>query len=48
MGRRAAQLLLKQISAGKAEAETIVSSVRLVVRESCGASKDANAGEGRV
>lgn len=48
MGRRAAQLLLKQISAGKAEAETIVSSVRLVVRESCGASKDSNAGEGRV
>lgn len=37
MGRRAAQLLLKQISAGKAEAEAIVSSVRLVVRESCGA-----------
>ncbi|WP_289719165.1 LacI family DNA-binding transcriptional regulator [Rhizobium sp. S152] len=37
MGRRAAQLLLKQINAGKAEAETIVSSVRLVVRESCGA-----------
>ncbi|WP_337270685.1 LacI family DNA-binding transcriptional regulator [Oryzifoliimicrobium ureilyticus] len=38
MGRRAAQLLLKQISAGKAEAESIVSSVRLVVRESCGAA----------
>jgi LacI family transcriptional regulator len=37
MGRRAAQLLLKQINAGKAEAESIVSSVRLVVRESCGA-----------
>ncbi len=37
IGRRAAQLLLKQISAGKAEAEAIVSSVRLVVRESCGA-----------
>ncbi|MDB5556788.1 MAG: transcriptional regulator, LacI family [Rhizobium sp.] len=36
MGRRAAQLLLKQISAGKAEAESIVTSVRLVVRESCG------------
>ncbi|NLS00504.1 substrate-binding domain-containing protein [Rhizobium sp. P38BS-XIX] len=36
MGRRAAQLLLKQINAGKAEAEAIVSSVRLVVRESCG------------
>ncbi|OQP86759.1 LacI family transcriptional regulator [Rhizobium rhizosphaerae] len=37
MGRRAAQLLLKQISAGKPEAEAIVASVRLVVRESCGA-----------
>lgn len=37
MGQKAAQLLLKQINAGKAEAETIVSSVRLVVRESsCG------------
>ncbi|KRB59518.1 LacI family transcriptional regulator [Rhizobium sp. Root708] len=36
MGRRAAQLLLKQINAGKAEPEAIVSSVRLVVRESCG------------
>jgi LacI family transcriptional regulator len=36
MGRRTAQLLLKQISAGKAEAESIVTSVRLVVRESCG------------
>lgn len=34
MGRRAAQLLLKQISAGKADPETIVGSVRLVVRES--------------
>jgi LacI family transcriptional regulator len=38
MGRRAAQLLLKQINSGKAEAEAIVSAVRLVVRESCGAS----------
>lgn len=37
MGRRAAQLLLKQINAGKAEPESIISSVRLVVRESCGA-----------
>ncbi|MGG6898251.1 MULTISPECIES: LacI family DNA-binding transcriptional regulator [Rhizobium] len=37
MGRRAAQLLLKQINAGKAEAESIISSVRLVVRSSCGA-----------
>ena len=34
MGGRAAQLLLKQISAGKVDAETIVASVRLVVRES--------------
>jgi len=39
MGRRAAQLLLKQISAGRAEAESIVSSVRLVVRETCGANQ---------
>jgi LacI family transcriptional regulator len=34
MGRRAAQLLLKQINAGKADAEAIIGSVRLVVRES--------------
>jgi LacI family transcriptional regulator len=39
MGRRAAQLLLKQISAGKPEAENVVTSVRLVVRESCGAKQ---------
>lgn len=39
MGQRAAQLLLKQINAGKAEAESLVSSVRLVVRETCGAAK---------
>lgn len=37
MGRRAAQLLLKQINAGKVEAENVTSAVRLVVRESCGA-----------
>jgi LacI family transcriptional regulator len=37
LGRRAAQLLLRQINAGKAEPEAVVSSVRLVVRESCGA-----------
>lgn len=42
MGRRAAQLLLKQINAGKVEAETIVSSVRLVVRDSCGAARTAS------
>ncbi len=40
MGRRAAQLLLKQINAGRAGAEAIVSSVRLVVRQSCGAAID--------
>ncbi len=34
MGRRAAQLLLKQINSGKVEAEAIVSAVRLVVRQS--------------
>jgi LacI family transcriptional regulator len=39
MGRRAAQLLLKQINAGKPEPETIVTAVRLVVRESCGAHR---------
>lgn len=39
MGRRAAQLLLKQINAGKVEPEAIVSSVRLVVRQSCGAGR---------
>jgi len=44
MGRRAAQLLLKQISAGRAEPETIVSSVRLVVRESCGAGNGTTLG----
>lgn len=37
MGRKAAQLLLKQINAGKAEAESVVTAVRLVVRQSCGA-----------
>jgi LacI family transcriptional regulator len=40
MGRRAAQLLLKQINAGRADAEAIVGSVRLVVRQSCGAASD--------
>lgn len=39
MGRRAAQLLLKQINAGKAEPENITTAVRLVVRESCGAAQ---------
>jgi LacI family transcriptional regulator len=39
MGRRAAQLLLRQINSGKAEAETIITPVRLVVRESCGAER---------
>jgi LacI family transcriptional regulator len=39
MGRRAAQLLLKQISAGKVDAEAILSSARLVVRQSCGAAR---------
>jgi LacI family transcriptional regulator len=38
IGQRAAQMLLKQINAGKPEAESIVSSVRLIVRESCGAA----------
>ncbi len=39
MGRRAAQMVLKQINAGRVEPEAIVSSVRLVVRESCGAAR---------
>lgn len=39
MGRRAAQLLLKQINAGRVEPEAIVSSVRLAVRQSCGAGQ---------
>jgi LacI family transcriptional regulator len=43
MGRRAAQLLLKQINSGKVEAEAIVSAVRLVVRQSSGAGLDTTA-----
>ena len=39
-GRRAAQLLLKQINAGRAEPENVITSVRLVVRDSCGAGRD--------
>lgn len=39
MGRRAAQLLLKQINADKVDAEAITGAVRLVVRESCGAGQ---------
>lgn len=37
MGERAAQMLLRQINAGESTAETIRASVRLVVRQSCGA-----------
>lgn len=37
MGQRAAQLLLKQINSGQNDQEQIVTSVRLVVRQSCGA-----------
>jgi LacI family transcriptional regulator len=36
MGRRAAQLLLKKINTGDTENEAMVTSVRLVRRESCG------------
>jgi len=36
MGQQAAQLLFKQISAGRAEIENVRTSVRLVVRESTG------------
>ena len=39
MGRRAANQLLKQINAGTTDGEAIVTSVRLVVRESCGAGQ---------
>lgn len=39
MGRRAAQQLLKQINAGTTEPEAIVTAVRLVVRDSCGAGR---------
>lgn len=37
MGRRAAQLLLKQINSGSSEPEALISGVRLVIRQSCGA-----------
>ena len=37
MDQRAAQLLLKQINSGQSDQESIVTSVRLVVRQSCGA-----------
>lgn len=40
MGRRAAQLLLKQIVAGVPEAEAQISPSHLVVRRSCGAQQD--------
>jgi LacI family transcriptional regulator len=43
IGQRAAQMLLKQINAGKPEAEQAVGAVRLIVRESCGAA-DNNPG----
>lgn len=36
LGRRAAQLLLKQINSGRADPESVVSPVRLVVRQSSG------------
>ncbi|MFD1328034.1 LacI family DNA-binding transcriptional regulator [Mycoplana ramosa] len=38
MGRRAAQMLLKQINSGRVEAEAMVTPVRLAVRQSCGAA----------
>ena len=47
MGQRAAQLLLKQINPGSAEPEAIVTSVRLVVRESCG-SGEPSSGRGKL
>jgi LacI family transcriptional regulator len=45
MGRKAAQLLLKQINSGEIDAEAIVSPVRLVVRESCGAVRQESLAE---
>lgn len=39
MGQRAAQLLFRHINTGSFEPENIVTSVRLVVRESCGAAR---------
>lgn len=45
MGRRAAHLLLKQINAGKADAENIIAAVRLVVRQSCGAGQSKPEGK---
>jgi Transcriptional regulators len=41
MGRRAANLLLKQINSGNPEPEAVVTPVRLVVRASCGAGRHA-------
>jgi len=37
LGRRVAQLLLRQVSAGRVERELVTTPTRLVVRESCGA-----------
>jgi LacI family transcriptional regulator len=42
MGERAAQLLLKQINSERVEAEAQRLSVRLAVRESCGAASRTN------
>lgn len=42
MGRRAAHQILKQINAGRTDGEAIVTSVRLVVRGSCGAGLARN------
>ena len=45
MGRKAAQLLLRHINSGDSEPEAIVSPVRLVIRESCGAARQEEFGE---
>jgi LacI family transcriptional regulator len=39
LGERAARMLLKQIESGMARVETYTGEARLVVRESCGASR---------
>lgn len=46
MGRRAAQLLLKQINSGAPEAQAQVAPAHLVVRRSCGAGSAR--GDGQV
>ncbi|SMD15265.1 LacI family DNA-binding transcriptional regulator [Rhizobium sp. RU36D] len=48
MGRRAAQLLLKQIVSGTTDAEAQISPAHLVVRRSCGAQQGSGHEAGRI